>query len=94
MFFFVFFCNLIIYTSHLLSILITDCEDSSHTANAEAQEPPGLRRDLDTGNEFICDNGYKMEGKPFAVSQSPGEWKLLFHYPPAKGKFNINMQKK
>lgn len=53
----------------------------------------GLRRDLDTGNKFMCSNGYTMKGKPFAVFKSPGEWKVLFNCTPAKGKLTTTCNK-
>lgn len=54
------------------------CKDLPPTSNSAIDEPFGLRRNLDTGNKYKCKNDYKMEGKPFAVCQSPGHWKVLF----------------
>ncbi|XP_052084750.1 uncharacterized protein LOC127721943 [Mytilus californianus] len=55
------------------------CKGLPNTPHAELQEPFGLRRNLDTGNKYKCNNGYNMEGKPFAVCKSPGHWKVLFN---------------
>ncbi|CAC5416917.1 unnamed protein product [Mytilus coruscus] len=61
------------------------CKGLPITPHGELQEPFGLRRNLDTGNKYKCDNGYKMKGKPFAVCKSPGQWTVLFNCTSAKG---------
>ncbi|CAG2184554.1 unnamed protein product [Mytilus edulis] len=55
------------------------CKGLPSTPNAAVDERFGLRRNLDTGNKYKCDSGYKMKGNPFAVCQSPGDWKVLFN---------------
>ncbi|CAC5379217.1 MRC [Mytilus coruscus] len=50
-----------------------------NTSNAGLDERFGLRQDLNTGNKYKCNSEYIMEGKPFAVCQSPGHWKVLFY---------------
>ncbi|VDH98115.1 Hypothetical predicted protein, partial [Mytilus galloprovincialis] len=55
------------------------CKGLPITPNAAVDERFGLRRNLDTGNKYKCNKGYKMKGNPFAVCQSPGHWKVLFY---------------
>ncbi|CAG2230282.1 CSMD [Mytilus edulis] len=55
------------------------CKGLPNTPNAAVDERFGLRRNLDTGNKYKCNKGYKMKGNPFAVCQSPGHWKVLFN---------------
>ncbi|CAG2193355.1 unnamed protein product [Mytilus edulis] len=58
---------------------LEDCKGLPTTHNAAVDERFGLRRNLDTGSKYKCDKDYKMKGNPFAVCQSPGEWKVLFN---------------
>ncbi|XP_052084748.1 uncharacterized protein LOC127721942 [Mytilus californianus] len=55
------------------------CKGLPNTPHAAVDERFGLRRNLGTGNKYKCKKGYKMEGTPFAVCQSPGHWKVLFN---------------
>ncbi|CAG2230283.1 unnamed protein product [Mytilus edulis] len=66
------------------STCIRNCKGLPTTPNAAVDERFGLRRNLDTGNEYNCNKGYKMKGKLLAVCQSPGNWKVLFNCTPTK----------
>ncbi|XP_071140255.1 C-type mannose receptor 2-like [Mytilus edulis] len=46
--------------------------------NAETVEPFGLQRQYNMANKYACNDNFKIEGRPFAVCQNTGDWKVLF----------------
>ncbi|CAC5382799.1 Fibrinogen-like protein A,Ryncolin-4,Angiopoietin-related protein 7,Angiopoietin-related protein 1,Ficolin-3,Ficolin-1-B,Ficolin-2,Ryncolin-1,Tenascin-R,Fibrinogen-like protein 1,Tenascin-X,Fibrinogen C domain-containing protein 1-A,Ryncolin-3,Tenascin,Fibroleukin,Fibrinogen C domain-containing protein 1,Ryncolin-2,Angiopoietin-2,Angiopoietin-related protein 2,Microfibril-associated glycoprotein 4,Ficolin-1-A,Ficolin-1,Fibrinogen C domain-containing protein 1-B [Mytilus coruscus] len=55
------------------------CESPAPTTpNATCIETFGLYRNLGTGIQFKCNNGFTIKGRPFQVCSENGEWKQLF----------------
>ncbi|CAC5416914.1 MRC [Mytilus coruscus] len=57
---------------------ILDCKDLPSIPNAETKERFGLQRQFNIGNKYACHDNFKMQGRPFAVCQNTGDWKILF----------------
>ncbi|VDI11004.1 Hypothetical predicted protein [Mytilus galloprovincialis] len=54
------------------------CKDMPYIPNAETVEPFGLQRQYNMANKYACNDNFKIEGRPFAVCQNTGDWKVLF----------------
>lgn len=57
--------------------LFLDCKDLPSVPNAETVEYFGLQRQFNMGNKYTCHDNYKMQGRPFAVCQNTGDWKIM-----------------
>ncbi|VDI47402.1 Hypothetical predicted protein [Mytilus galloprovincialis] len=57
--------------------LFLDCKDLPSVPNAETVEHFGLQRQFNMGNKYTCHDNYKMQGRPFAVCQNTGDWKIM-----------------
>ncbi|CAC5398060.1 unnamed protein product [Mytilus coruscus] len=54
------------------------CSGNPDVTNATSKETFGIFRELGYAMMYGCNKGHKIRGRPFAVCQRSGTWKILF----------------